>query len=52
MVTGGAALWAVLAVVATVQLVVNVRRRLRGRKRNVALAAERPDEPGEREDPA
>jgi CDP-diacylglycerol--glycerol-3-phosphate 3-phosphatidyltransferase len=51
-VTGGAALWAVLALVATVQLVVNVRRRLRGRKRNVALAAEHADEPGEREEPA
>ncbi|WP_433782063.1 CDP-alcohol phosphatidyltransferase family protein [Actinomycetospora sp. CA-101289] len=57
-VTGGAALWAVLALVAAVQLVVNVRRRLHGRKRNVALAAEsgehaeHADEPGEREEPA
>jgi CDP-diacylglycerol--glycerol-3-phosphate 3-phosphatidyltransferase len=32
----GASLWAVLALVATVQLVVNVRRRLRGLARNVA----------------
>jgi phosphatidylglycerophosphate synthase len=32
----GAALWVVLAVAATVQLVVNVRRRLRGLARNVA----------------
>jgi CDP-diacylglycerol--glycerol-3-phosphate 3-phosphatidyltransferase len=34
--TVGASLWAVLAVVATVQLIVNVRRRLRGLARNVA----------------
>jgi phosphatidylglycerophosphate synthase len=34
--TVGAALWAVLTVTATVQLVVNVRRRLRGLARNVA----------------
>jgi phosphatidylglycerophosphate synthase len=34
--TVGAALWAVLALVATVQLIVNVRRRLRGLARNVA----------------
>ncbi len=35
-VTVGAALWALLALVATMQLVVNVHRRLRGRPRNVA----------------
>lgn len=53
-VTGGAALWAVLALVATVQLVVNVRRRLWDRARNVALTADHADhaeEPGEREEP-
>jgi CDP-diacylglycerol--glycerol-3-phosphate 3-phosphatidyltransferase len=32
----GAALWVVLAVAATVQLIINVRRRLRGLARNVA----------------
>jgi phosphatidylglycerophosphate synthase len=55
-VTGGAALWAVLALVATVQLVVNVRRRLRGRARTVAQAAEpaaeQAEEPAERDEPA
>lgn len=35
-VTVAAAIWTLLAVVATVQLVVNVRRQLRGRPRNVA----------------
>jgi len=39
-VTVGAGLWLVLAVVATVQLVVNLRRRLRGLARNVARADE------------
>jgi phosphatidylglycerophosphate synthase len=38
LVTLGAALWAVTAVVVTVQLVVNVRRRLRNLPRNVARA--------------
>jgi hypothetical protein len=36
LVTVGAALWAILAFLATVQLVVNVRRRLRGRPRHGA----------------
>lgn len=36
LVTVGAGLWALLALVATGQLVINVRRRLRGRSRNVA----------------
>jgi phosphatidylglycerophosphate synthase len=40
----GASLWAVLALVATVQLVVNVRRRLRGLARNVAR--DHDDQPG------
>jgi phosphatidylglycerophosphate synthase len=35
-VTVAGALWTLLAVVATVQLVVNVRRQLRGRPRNIA----------------
>ncbi|MDQ4118884.1 MAG: hypothetical protein M3235_18260, partial [Actinomycetota bacterium] len=38
LVTVGAGLWALLSLVATGQLVVNVRGRLRGRPRNVARA--------------
>lgn len=45
LVTLGAALWVVVAVVATTQLVVNVRRRLRSLPRNVART-ERGDPPG------
>lgn len=44
-VTVGAALWAFLALLATAQLVVNVRRRLHGRPRRVAGADADPPEP-------
>ncbi|MCD2195382.1 CDP-alcohol phosphatidyltransferase family protein [Actinomycetospora endophytica] len=44
-VTVGAAIWAVVAVLATTQLIVNVGRRLRGVPRNV-VRAEQGDQPG------
>ena len=47
-VTVGAGLWAVLALLATVQLVVNVRRRLRGRPRDVRGSEESDEEQPER----
>jgi phosphatidylglycerophosphate synthase len=52
LVTVGAALWAFLALLATVQLVVNVRRRLRGRPRDLVSTDDQPgdvdEEPSER----
>lgn len=50
LVTLGAALWALLAVVATVQLVVNVRRRLRALPRNVARTDGGDPAPGDPDD--